>query len=52
MFNSICVEMELESCNLFNPPYLLEIYHVMIFNSTCEMKSIVYHNIIMSKIFK
>jgi hypothetical protein len=49
---SIFVEMELELCNFFNPPYLLEICHVMIFSSTCEMKSIVYHNIVMSKISK
>ncbi len=30
--------------------YLLEICHVMIFTSTCQMKSITYHNIIISKI--
>ncbi len=30
-------------------PYLLEIYHVMIFSSTCEMQLVAYHNIIMSK---
>jgi hypothetical protein len=36
----------------FNPPYLFEIYHVMIFNSRCEMKLVAYHNIVMSKISK
>jgi hypothetical protein len=46
------VEMELEPCNFFNPLYLLEICHIMIFNSTYEMKSIAYHNIVMSKICK
>jgi hypothetical protein len=40
---SIFVEMEIELNNFFNAPYLLEIYHVMIFGSTCEMKSIAYH---------
>ncbi len=49
-FFSIFVEMELEQCNFFNAPYLLEICHVMTFNSTCEMKSVAYHNIVMSKI--
>jgi hypothetical protein len=39
MFSFIFVEMEFEQCNFFNPPYLLEIFHVMIFSSTCEMKS-------------
>jgi len=54
MFSSIFVEMEgwNEQCNFFNAPYLLEIYHVMTFSSTCEMKSIAYHNIVMSKIWK
>ncbi len=52
MFSSIFVEMELEPCNFFNAPYLLEIYHVMIFNYTCEMKSIAYRDIVMSKICK
>jgi hypothetical protein len=51
MFSSIFVEMELEPCNFFNPPYLLEICHV-IFSSTCEMKLIAYYNIVMSKICK
>jgi len=46
------VEMKLEPCNFFNPLYLLEIYHVLIFSSTCEMKLIAYHNIVMSKISK
>ncbi len=44
------VEMKLEPCNFFNPPYLLEICNVMIFSSTNEMKSVAYHNILMSKI--
>ncbi len=44
--------MEFESCNFFNAFYLLEIYHAMIFNSTYEMKSIAYHNIVMSRICK
>jgi hypothetical protein len=48
-FFSIFVEMELEPCNFFNPPYLLEICHVMIFSSTREMKSVAFHNIVMSK---
>jgi len=48
MFFSIFVEMELEPCNSFNAPYMFKIFHVMIFNSTCEMKSIAYHNIVMS----
>jgi hypothetical protein len=52
MFSSIFVEMEFEQCNFLNPPYILEIYHVMIFSSTCEMKSIAYHKIVMSKISK
>jgi hypothetical protein len=52
MFSSIFVEMELEPCNFFNPPYLLEICHVMIFSFTCEMKLVAYHKIIMSKICK
>ncbi len=46
-FFSIFVGMELQPCNFFNAPYLLEICHVMTFNSTCEMKSITYHNIVM-----
>ncbi len=46
------VEIELEPCKLFNAPYILKIYHVMTFNSTCEMKSITYHNIVMSKLCK
>jgi hypothetical protein len=41
--------MELEPCNFFNPPYLIEIFHVMIFSSTCEMKLVAYHNVVMSK---
>ncbi len=49
MYYSSFVKMELEPCNFFNPPYLLKIYHVMIFDSTCEMKSVPYHNIVMSK---
>jgi hypothetical protein len=44
------VEMELEPYIFFNPPYLLEIFHVMIFHSTYEMKLVAYHNIVMSKI--
>jgi len=48
MFYFIFVEMELEPCNFFNAPYLLEICHVMTFSSTCKMKSIAYHNIVMS----
>jgi hypothetical protein len=52
MFSSIFVEMELEPCNFFNPAYLLEICHVMIFSFTCEMKLVAYHKIIMSKICK
>jgi hypothetical protein len=43
MFFSIFIEMEFEPCNYFDPSYLLEICHVMIFSSTCEMKSITYH---------
>jgi len=50
MFYLIFVEMEFEPCIFFNAPYLLEICHVMIFSSTCEMKPIAYHNIVMSKI--
>ncbi len=50
MFSFIFVEMEFEPCNFFNAPYLLEIFHVMIFSSTCEMKLVAYHNIVMSKI--
>jgi len=50
MFSFIYVEMELEPCNFFNPLYLLEIRHVMIFNSTYEMKSVPYHKIVMLKI--
>jgi hypothetical protein len=46
------VEMEFEPCNFFNPFYQFEIYHVMIFSSTCEMKWVTYHNIVMSKISK
>ncbi len=49
---SIFVEMELEPCNIFNAPYMLEIYHVITFNSTCEMKLVIYNNIVMSKICK
>jgi hypothetical protein len=52
MFFSIFVEMELEPCNFFNVFYLLEIFHVMIFSYTYEMKSIAYHNIVMSKVCK
>jgi hypothetical protein len=50
--SSIFVEMELEPCNFLNTPYLLEMCHVMTFSSTCEMKSVTYHNIINSKICK
>jgi hypothetical protein len=46
------VEMKLKPCNVFNSPYLLENFHVMIFSSTCEMKLVAYHNIVMSKISK
>jgi len=49
MFHFFFVEMELEPCNLFNPLYLLEICHVIIFSFTCEMKSIAYHNIVLLK---
>jgi hypothetical protein len=49
MFSFNFVEMELEPCNFFNAPYLLEIYHVMTFNSICEMKLVTYHNIVMWK---
>jgi hypothetical protein len=52
MFSSIFVEMEFKPCNFFNTPYLLKICHVMIFSSTCEMKSISYHNIVMLKVSK
>jgi hypothetical protein len=52
MFSSFFVEMELEPCNFFNPLYLHEIFHVMKFSSTCEMKLVAYHNIVMSKISK
>jgi len=52
MFSLFFVEMEFEPCNFFNAPYLFEIYHVMTFSSTCEMKSIEYHNIVMLKICK
>jgi hypothetical protein len=52
MFSSIFVEMEFEPCNFFNAAYLFKIYHVMTFSSACEMKSIAYHNIVMSKIWK
>jgi hypothetical protein len=48
-FFLIFVEMELEPCNFFNAPYMLEICHVMILSSTCEMKSIAYHNIVHPK---
>ncbi len=48
-FFTIFVEMELEPCNFFNPLYLFEIFHVMIFSSTCEMKSVTYHNIRIKK---
>jgi hypothetical protein len=51
-FYFIFVEMEFETYNFFNALYLLEIFHVMTFNSTCEMKSIAYRNIVMSKICK
>ncbi len=47
MFSSISIEMELEPCNFFNAPYLLKIYHDTTFNSTCEMKLVAYHNIVM-----
>jgi len=30
------------SHNIFIPLYMFEIYHIMIFNVTCEMKSITY----------
>jgi hypothetical protein len=49
MFSSIFVDVELEPCNFFNAPYLLEIFHVTTFSSTCEMKLIAYHNIVMLK---
>ncbi len=49
MYYSIFVEMELEPCNFFNALYLFETCHVMTLNSTCEMKSVAYHNIVMSK---
>jgi hypothetical protein len=52
MFFFFFVEMELESCNFFNAPYMLEICHVMTFSSTCEMKLEAYHNIVMSKTCK
>jgi hypothetical protein len=39
------VEVDFEPCNFFNAPYLLEICHIMIFSSTCEMKLIAYHSI-------
>jgi len=48
-FHFFVVEMELEPCNLFIPLYLLEIFHVIIFSSTCEMKSVAYHNIVLLK---
>jgi hypothetical protein len=47
MFYSIFVEMDFEPCKFFNALYLLEIYHVMTFSSTCEMKFVRYHNIVM-----
>jgi len=52
MFYSIFVDFKLEPCDFFNAPYLLEIFDVMTFSSMCEMKSIAYHNILMSKICK
>jgi hypothetical protein len=52
MVFSIFVEIKFEPCNFFNPHYLFEINHVMTFNSTCEIKSVAYHNITMSKISK
>jgi hypothetical protein len=52
MYSSIFVQMEFEPCNFCDPPYLLEICHVMMFTSTCEMQSIAYKNIVMSKICK
>ncbi len=48
----VLVEMELDPCNFFNPLYLVEIFHFMIFSSTCEMKSAAHHNIIILKISK
>jgi hypothetical protein len=42
MFSFIFVEMTCLNHNFFIPPYLLEIYHIMIFNVTCKMKSITY----------
>jgi len=51
-FFSIFAKMELKPCNFFNAPYFLEIYHVMIFRYTFEMKSLTYHNIVISKICK
>ncbi len=41
--------MELDPCSFFNPLYLVEIFHFMIFNSTCEMESTAHHNIIILK---
>jgi hypothetical protein len=52
MFSFIFVEMELKPCKIFNPSYMLEICHIMIFDSTCEMKLIAYHNIVMLKLHK
>jgi len=43
------IEMEIEPCNFFNPSYMLEFYHVMIFSSTCEMNLVAYHNIVIQK---
>ncbi len=46
------LKMELEPCNLFSALYVLQICHVMIFSSKCEMKLVAYHNIVMLKICK
>ncbi len=42
MFSFIFLEMTCLNHNVFIPPCLLEIYHIMIFNVTREMKSITY----------
>jgi len=42
MFSFVFVEMICLNHNFFIPPCLLEIYHIMIFNVTHEMKSITY----------
>ncbi len=53
MFSFIFVEMTCLNHNVFILLCLLEIYHIMIFNVTCEMKSITYiYNNIMWKISK